>query len=507
MTSLGCLSSGLLRRAGHTRIRLTALALGALVAAACALPSAAGARVHGLKLGFTDNADFQFNPDPVDRQIAFQHAKAAGTELVRIGGDWDNIAPSAPPNIATSANPDWAGYNWTTTDTAVRESVAAGFTPVFITTEAPTWAEGPGRPSQSVAPTGSWRPSPAAFQAFATALAKRYSGSFPDPLNPGAVLPRVRYWQGWNEPNLSLYLTPQWTGTKGHYKLVSPALYRGLLNAWYRGIKSVSSKNVVLTAGTSPFGDAPGGSRVPPALFVRELFCLRGRSALRHVRCAGSPVHFDILAHHPYPIGPPRRHAPNPDDVVVPDWGRLKRPLRVALKDRTVAPHRAKPLWATELSWDSSPPDPTGVPAHLQATYMEGAFSTMWSQGVSAVIWYLMRDEAPVPSFATTLQSGIYFRGDTIAQDTPKPSFTSFSFPFTAYIHKGKAQLWGLAPAPGPVTVERQTSSGSWTTLARLNARSDRLFLANRRLRAGTRLRAVQGTRTSLTWKVFSPGR
>lgn len=490
----------------HLKTRALVAASAAFATAALVLPATAGARVHGLKLGFTDTASFQI-ADPSDRAIAYQHAKAAGASLLRVTTDWDKLAPTAPPNIATSANPNWSGYNWAFTDAAVRETVAAGFTPLFITTEAPTWAEGPGRPSLSQAPLGSWRPNDAAFQALATALAKRYSGKTPDPLNPGTNLPRVRYWQGWNEPNLSLYLSPQWTRKNGKLTLTSPDVYRGMLNAWYKGIKSVSSSNVVITAGTSPFGDPPGGDRVPPALFVRSLFCLRGRDALKKYRCPDSPVHFDILAHHPYPIGPPRRHAPNPDDVVVPDWNRLKRPLQVALKDRTVAPHKPKQMWATEISWDSSPPDPTGVPARLEATYMEGAFSTMWSQGVSAVVWYLMRDEAPDPSFSTTLQSGIYFRGDTIAQDTPKPSFTAFSFPFTAYIHKGKTQLWGLAPSPGPVTVERQAANGTWSTLTRLTARSDRLFLGSAKLRAGTNLRAVQGAKTSLSWKVFSPGK
>ncbi|HEY7630994.1 MAG TPA: hypothetical protein VH817_09845 [Thermoleophilaceae bacterium] len=495
-----------MRPLAPAEIRAALTAAVVLAALALALPGAASARVHGLKLGFTDSASFQF-ADPADRAIAFQHAKAAGASIIRVSIDWDKLAPNKPPNIATTANPAWSGYSWDFVDAGVREAVANGFTPLVIVTEAPTWAEGPNRPSLSQAPLGSWRPSPNAFQALATALAKRYSGHTPDPLQPGRNLPRVRYWQGWNEPNLTLYLSPQWTRSKGKLKLTSPDLYRAMLNAWYKGIKSVSSSNLVITAGTSPFGNPPGGVRVPPAQFVRALFCLSGRHALKKVRCPDSPVHFDILAHHPYPIGPPRRHAPNPDDVVVPDWDRLKRPLQVALKDRTVAPHKAKPLWATEISWDSSPPDPTGVPARLEATYMEGAFSTMWSQGVSAVVWYLMRDEAPDPSYDTTLQSGIYLRGPTIAQDTPKPSFTAFSFPFTAYIHKGKAQLWGLAPTPGSVTIERQAANGTWSTLTRLSARSDRLFLGSRRLRPGTNLRAVQGAKISLTWKVFSPGK
>ena len=493
-----------MRRAGNIRSRLTALLVTATVAAALAAPGSASARVHGLQLGFTDPDSFQFAA-PADRQVAFGQAKAAGTSLIRISIGWDQLSPNAPPNVATAANPDWSGYDWSSLDTPVRETVAAGFTPVVVVLTAPRWAEGPNRPSESVAPGGSWRPSTRAFQALATALAKRYSGSFADPQNPGQSLPRVRYWQGWNEPNLSTYLNPQWSRSKGRYRLASPGIYRGLLNAWYKGIKSVSASDQVVTAGTAPFGDQPGGKRVQPALFWRELFCLRGRKALRRVRCSGAPVRFDILAHHPYPVGPPRRHAPIPDDVTIADWNRIKRPLKVALRKHTVAPHKSKRLWATELSWDSKPPDPDGIPAHLQATYMEGAFSTMWSEGVSGIVWFLMRDQAPQPDFASTLQSGIYTRGDTFAQDAPKPSFTSFSFPFTGYIHKGKVQLWGLAPAPGPVTVQRQTRSGAWTTLARLTARSDRLFLGSARLRPGTQLRAAQGTRVSLGWKVFSP--
>ena len=76
-------------------------------------------------------------------------------------------------------------------------------------TGAPAWAEGPGAPPG--AQPGTWRPDPAQFASFATAAALRYDGRFPDPLHPGAFLPRVRYWQPWNEPNLAYYLSPQWT--------------------------------------------------------------------------------------------------------------------------------------------------------------------------------------------------------------------------------------------------------------------------------------------------------
>jgi hypothetical protein len=62
--------------------------------------------------------------------------------------------------------------------------------------DAPGWAEPSGVAHGTT-------PNPSAFGDFARAAASRYGGSF-------AGLPRVRYWQAWNEPNLNLYLKPQW---------------------------------------------------------------------------------------------------------------------------------------------------------------------------------------------------------------------------------------------------------------------------------------------------------
>ena len=42
-----------------------------------------------------------------------------------------------------------------------------------------------------------------------------------------------------------------------------------MLNAFYAGVRSVSSRALVVTAGTAPFGDPRrGGTRMAPALFV-----------------------------------------------------------------------------------------------------------------------------------------------------------------------------------------------------------------------------------------------
>ena len=486
--------------------RLARLAVAAIaLAGSLTLAAPAPAAVHGLTLGFTDYTAFEFNQGP-DRLLALQRAKAAGATIIRVNPSWADTSPTKPPSLAVERDPSWSGYDWTDTDQIIRDVVGTGLTPLVLLSDAPGWAEGPNRPPISpTVPAGVWKPSAKDYGAFAEAAAKRYSGAVPDPLNPGQFLPRVTDWQGWNEPNLNIYLMPQWTRSGGKLHDASADIFRGMMNAFYTGIKAASPTNLVVTAGTSPFGDPPALSakRIAPARFWRDVFCLS--SKLRKVHCSGSPIHFDALAHHPYPIGPPRRHAPNPDDVVIADFSRITKPLSVALKRGTVLPRTKKQIWATELSWESKPPDPEGIPDHLRATYMDGAFNELWSEGVNTVVWFNMRDQLPRPDFASTLQSGIFFApDDSIQDDTPKPSYPAYQFPFTAYLKKGKAQIWGLAPAPGPVTIQALRGS-TWTPVMTLGARSDRLFLASARLKAKTQVRAVQGASISLPWTVFTP--
>jgi len=463
-----------------------------LAATLLAVPQAASAR-HTLRTGFTDDSVFRSAP-PGERLAGFGHVHSAGGSVVRVFFSWAELAPTPPPSSAVARNPGWAGYRWGTLDRVVRETNGAGLRLLVAFSVAPRWAEGAGRPAS--APPGSWRPSAPAFRDFAEAAARRYSGGF-------AGLPRVRYWQGWNEPNLSDFLTPQWSRRGGRLVPASPGHYRGLLNAFYAGVKAGNRSNFVLTAGTAPFGDhRRGRRRMDPAYFTRALLCVSGRRRPRPVRCPGGPVRFDGLGHHPYPIGPPRRSARHPDDVVIPDLGALTRPLRAAIRGGKVRPRRRKQLWATEISWDTRPPDPTGIPLARHGQYIQGAFYTLWRQGVNVVTWFLMRDQAPGPGYGFTLQSGVFFRGSTVAQDRPKPSsFQAFRFPFTAYRKRGVAQLWGLAPSGGRVVIERRRG-GRWRRVTSLRARGDRLFFAKRRIRRGTVLRARRGPETSLGWRV-----
>ena len=471
----------------------------AILAAAAALCTLSAAPAHAaapLSTGFQDGGLETLN-GPGELEAGLANARRAGATVWRFGVVWRDVSPTKPPSTAAARDPSWDGYRWDRIDRIVRAATMAGLRPLGTVTVAPDWAEGPNPPPASPSMRdGAWRPSPTWMRAFATALATRYSGSHPDPLLPVFPLPRVPAWEPWNEPNLNLELAPQWTRKRGRWVETGPELYRRLHNAFYAGAKAADPGVTVIAGATAPYGDAPGGARMAPARFWRALLCVRDGKARR----CGRTVRLDAVSHHPYPIGPPRRHARNRDDITIPDLARITRWLRPAVRAKTIRPARTTiPLWITEFSWDSRP-DPNGLTLDQQATYLQGALYVLWQQGARTVVWFNLRDQAPDPSYAATLQSGVFFRGLTPLLDTPKPSFTAIRFPFTAYRSAGVARLWGRAPAAGAVIVEVRRGD-AWVPAATLTAGANRVFTG--RLRAGPNvtLRARQGTDASLSWR------
>jgi hypothetical protein len=457
---------------------------------ACALASTAQA-TRGLTTGFAIDPALT-DGSATANNVWIPRAVAEGAGMVRVNLYWDSVAPAHPPPGFVASDPTSPGYNWTDTDAAVRELTGHGIKVLLTIWRAPTWAEGPSRPSSS--PEGSWEPSSSQYAAFATAAARRYDGSFPDPKDPGSFLPRVGYWQAWNEPNLSTYLNPQWRRAGGQWIAESPVLYRGLLNAFYAAVKGVSASNFVVTAGTAPYGDPPGEQRIPPVAFDRTLFCLRGGSRLKPMKCP-NPAHLDAVSHHPYGIGGPLWHAENADDAAVPDIDKIARVLRAAERFHRVLPRGHKQLWVTEISWDSDPPDPNGVPIAEQARWYEQAMYVLWRQDVSTVLWLQIVDSPPIPNYGSTYQAGIYY-----LNGQPKPSAVAFRFPFvTRRLNRGHVQAWGRAPQAGKLTIKEQRG-GSWRVLKRLTMRSRQVFVATLSLRSRVVLEATVGSQTSLPW-------
>jgi hypothetical protein len=327
--------------------------------------------------------------DPVfaapDRAVWLDRAAQAGSTVVRMDLNWSLVAPHRPADPDDPADP---AYRWANVDAAVADANARGQRVILTVWGAPPWAEGAGRPAD--AGIGTWMPSPTALKSFMTAAGTRYVGA-------------VRAWQIWNEPNLSQHLAPQWRNGK----MFAPVRYRSLLNASYEALKAIDPANVVVTAGTGPYGDPrANANRIMPVRFWRAVLCLDGER-LKPRKCE-NPASFDALAHHPYGVRGPRSHARNDDDVAVPDLARLTRIERAAVRAKTVRPAQRKQLWVTEVSWDSSPPDPDGVPAEQHAQWLKDAMTVLERQGVDVVTWFRLRDQAPVPNFGLTNQSGLY---------------------------------------------------------------------------------------------------
>jgi hypothetical protein len=444
-----------------------AFALGAVASVAWVTPGlAAPGTMH---TGFLDPT-VSYDLTPADRGAWLDRIRSVGADRMRVFASWAKLVTRAPIQGEDTSNPSWPGYNWTALDNAVNEASARGLQPIVSFLRAPSWAEGPGRP-RSATP-GTWQVDAGSLGAFARAAALRYPG--------------VRFWQAWNEPNLDFYLAPQWVNGQPF----APGRYRQMLNAVYDAVKGVNRANVVVAGGTAPFGDfGTHGSRMPPARFDRELFCVSGGPC-------SDPAKFDVLSHHPYSVGGPNASASNADDVSVPDLGKLIAPLRRAERSGRVRGPKRHGLWVTELSWDSSPPDPDGVPAQKQARWLEESMYVLWRSGVDTVIWFLARDQLPVPSFGATYQSGVFLN-----DGTPKPSATAFRFPFVADpLGHGRVRLWGKAPAAGRVLVQRR-SGARWITIARFSASSaGRVFTKSIRVPRGAKLRAREGGATSLTW-------
>lgn len=463
---------------------LAALALGMSASPGFAAP-------HPLLLGVTDPS--LASPDSALREEWMGRAVTARAKLIDLGASWAGIAPSVRPPGFNPAEPGDPAYRWEALDAAVRSATSHGLRPVLTINSAPTWAEGPGRPSTEAAPAGTWLPRPRQLGMFARAVAKRYSGHFTDPAKPGVgPLPHVSYFQIWAEENLSVHLTPQWRGRK----LAGAAHYRAMLNAAYAAIHSVNRGARVIVGGLAPYGDVEaGGSRVPPVWFWRALLCLRGQT-LRPIRCA-DPARFDIAAHNPINVGSPDRHALSSSNASTPDIGRLTRIVRKAVRIGRALPRKRKPFWVTEIWWDSRPPDPHGVPLRRHARYITKALFGLWRQGVSAVIWWYLRDQAPVPSYPATQQSGLFYRSGK-----PKPAYWAFRFPFVAMRERAaRLLIWGKAPRRGRVVIERRTRGG-WRALSSARATRNGVFLTHLSARGSAKLRARQGGQASPPWRV-----
>jgi hypothetical protein len=393
---------------------LVACGLGVAAAASAADSSKARPAVSQSKaakkatpflLGIEDNAQVLGNAEAV-----FPDIEALSPQVFRFTIFWSQIAKKKPIQARNSDDP---AYDWAAVDATVTRLNTLQIPVLLTIVSTPAWAGGGS--GGLTAPKRMLD-----LQDFAYAAASRYDGTHVNAA--GATLPKVNRWEAWNEPNLASHLLPQWTAV-GTKKIVgqpfcfgkswipsSPTIYRGILNAIYRGVHaagtSASIQESVAGGATAPYGRGPCATVAgfAPLAFLRDL--------------VKKPVSLDVWSHHPYRNGRQNAKPFTGDNIDVQGMPRLYSALNKAFPGRKVL------VWVTEFGAQTNPPDKwVGVTLAQQASSLKTAYATFKKSGrVKMLVWFLVRDEdINGRPFGAGFQSGLaYFNGKK------KPSFSVF---------------------------------------------------------------------------------
>lgn len=392
--------------------------------------------------------------------------KALGVARVRVFVGWSAVAPGATSSVRpsgfTATDPSsYPAASWVTYDKIVRDAAARGVgVDLTLSGPAPLWATGAGEPRKG--PAGVWKPNATEFGAFVRAVATRYSGTFKPP-GFSRPLPRVNFWAIWNEPNYGVDLAPQ--AIDNSTVEVSPALYRGLLDAAWNALQQTGHGNdTILIGEVAPrgitFGDSPGNfSGMVPLRFVRALYCvddayhpLRGSAAAIRgcpTDASGSatfagqhPALFRAsgFADHPYPQGQPPNMptADEPDYADLPAVPRLERVLDAV--QRLYGSNTRFPIYDTEFGYQTNPPEKLlrAIRPATAAWYLNWAeYMHYQDPRIRSYDQYLLAD--PVSgSFATGLE---YVNG------APKATLDAYRMPLylpvTTTAAGGSLEVWG----------------------------------------------------------------
>lgn len=453
---------------------LAALLLG-IVGLAMLAPRADAAR--SFTTGVVDADSFEHGYDQ-----AFSRTAASGAKFVKNNLYWAYVFqhPEAANKPGTELQPfdatDPASpyyTNWGPFDRLVRKADANELEVIFTVVNTPRWARVNACPSE-VACT----PKPADYADFAKAAASRYSGSF-DPGDGDGVLPRVRFWQSWGEPNLYLFYKPIF---KSNGAPSSPYTYRVLLNTFYDAVHSVHHDNFVIGGGLAP--NAVPRKAIAPLAFTRMALCMTGN--YRNPKPRGGcnyKVKADAWAVHPYTTGAPTHFPSKPDNMSVAALPRMVKLLRAANRsNRLISKSGKTQLWVTEFSWDSKPPDPGGLPSRLQTRWVAQAMYMMYRSGVQMMSWFGLRDQArnTGQKWSDTFESGLYLRGNTIASDKAKPVLRAFRFPFYAQLAgRNGISFWGRTPTNQAAKVDiyaRPRVRGAFSRIGTVQANVNGIF-------------------------------
>jgi hypothetical protein len=375
---------------GSKRICIALLTVVLCAVAATAKPQPATA-ARGMLIGIYDPVQPFANPTKTFPMLVNLRA-----QIIRLNLDWGAVVARTRPQHPT--DPADPAYDWEIFDKVVQEAAKNKIQVLFTIYGTPRWANGTKKCLNRA-------PRQMLYQKqFSTAAANRNSGTFKR--SDDTVLPAVRKWVAWNEPNNPVFLQPQWAKINARTFIpIAAKNYARMCEAVWSGVHSTGLRNEVVACGaTDPNGNNAARSRRPSISPLAFLAALK-RYGLRH---------FDAYAHHPYYSRPSDSPTTMPKAKTVVTLANIN--LLTSLLTKL---YGNKKLWITEYGYQTRPPDTIfGVSWRNQARYLTEAYAiARRNPHITMMLWFLLRDESRLSGW----QSGFF-----TAAGKKKPSYDAF---------------------------------------------------------------------------------
>ena len=408
--------------------------------------------------------------DTTTHDHAMADIQALGARKVRILVWWNVVTYGMKGHVRPAFDAsDPAAYPpgaWSTYDAAILAARARGLGVYLqVSGPAPLWAT-------ATHVDGVTEPRPDEFQAFVTAVARRY----------GAL---VDTWSFWNEANQNAFLRPQ----RKNGQLYAPRLYRRLFEAGRRGLAAAGRPNARVLLGEL----APrGGSAITPLAFLRSLLCLDSRyRRLRGVSCpklatAGWAQHTYVWSQGPFAV------PYNRDDLTVASLSRLSRALDLAARAGRVPGGLG--IYLTEHGVSTR--GASGVTLANQAEFLPISERIAWrNPRVRSFAQFQLMSPADPRAFVSALRAAPTFASPLgLAQ----PAYEGWRMPLAVIRQRSRVSLWGIVrPARAPTTLTVQVCDRGCSALSTAWRR-----LATRRTDALGHWTGTGTYRTGRLWRV-----